>query len=68
MSQRWRVGESGLRVITTRGTYSLPAGALLDELPERYEGGVELVDDEFQPAGKRLGGYDNKMLRPAEDK
>lgn len=62
MAQRWRVGKGGLRVITARDSYSLPAGTVLDELPERYEGTLEVVE------WKRLDGYADKMLRPAEDK
>lgn len=62
MAQRWRVGEGGIRVTTTRGTYSLPAGAVLDEIPTQYEGTLEVIE------WKRLDGYEDKMLRPAEDK
>lgn len=62
MAQRWRVGEGGLRVMTARGTYSLPAGAVVDELPERYEGTLEVTE------WKEVSGYADKMLRPSEDK
>lgn len=64
---RYRVGAEGLRVITARGTYSLPPDVVLDEIPDQYEGKliVETLD-EIEP--KRLGGYENKMLTPAEDK
>lgn len=59
---RYRVGEEGVRVITGRGTYSLPPGAEIDELPDRYEGSLELIE------WKAVEGYEDKMLRPAEDK
>jgi hypothetical protein len=64
---RYRVGAEGLRVITARGTYTLPPDAVLDEIPHQYEGSliVEVLDEIEQ---KRVGGYENKMLRPAEDK
>lgn len=57
---RYRVGSEGLRVITARGTYSLPPGAVLDEQPERYEGTLEVVE------WKRLDGYEDKMIRPGQ--
>lgn len=66
MAQRWRVGEGGLRVITARGTYSLPAGAVLDEIPARCEGTLEVVEWGEMP--KSVFGYPVKVIRPAEDK
>lgn len=67
MAQRWRVGEGGVRVINRNGSaYSLPPGAVLDDLPERYEGTLEVLEwDAFR---KRRGGYQDKAIRPAEDK
>lgn len=59
---RYRVGEEGVRVITGRGTYSLPPGAVLDELPDQYEGTLELIE------WKAVEGYETKVIRPAEDK
>lgn len=63
---RYRVGSEGIRVITARGAYSLPPGAVLDEIPERYEGKLEVV--QFDDLPKRLDGYAAKVIRPAEDK
>lgn len=51
-----------MRVIRPNGTYSLPPGTMLDDLPDHYEGTLELVE------WKRLDGYADKMIRPAEDK
>jgi hypothetical protein len=72
---RYRVGSEGLRVITTRGIYSLPPGTVLDEIPERYEGKLEVVELDEAPNlldrpvfRKRLRGYADKRIRPAEDK
>lgn len=66
MTARYRVGEGGLRVVTPRGAaYSLPPGAVLDEIPYRYQGTLTLVEWD-EP--KRLGGYEDKRLRPDEDK
>lgn len=62
MAQRWRVGSEGLRVITDRGAYSLPPGAVIDELPHQYEGTLEVVE------WKQIGGYETAVVRPAEDK
>lgn len=64
---RYRVGSEGLRVITARGSYSLPPDALLDAIPEQYEGTL-LVEtlDEIEP--KQIGTYATKVIRPAEDK
>lgn len=62
MAQRWRVGSEGLKVIRPNGSYSLPPGAVVDELPERYEGTLEVIE------WKRLDGYADKVIRPAEDK
>lgn len=64
---RYRVGAEGLRVFTARGTYTLPPDALLDEIPQQYEGTL-LAErlDEIEP--KRLDTYADKMIRPAEDK
>lgn len=56
---RYRVGSEGIRVITARGSYSLPPGAVLDEIPDQYEGKLEVI---------QLDGYADKMIRPAEDK
>lgn len=64
---RYRVGSEGLRVITARGAYSLPPGAVLDEIPHQYEG--TLVVQELDEADvKAIHGYENKAIRPAEDK
>lgn len=63
---RYRVGEGGVRVIRPNGTYSLPPGAVVDELPHRYEG--ELREIQGDGTSKRLDGYADKMLRPIEDK
>ena len=64
---RYRVGAEGLRVITARGTYSLPPGTVLDEIPHQYEGQLIAEQlDEIEP--KQVHGYQNKRLTPAEDK
>jgi hypothetical protein len=75
---RYRVGEGGVRILPARGApYSLPPGVELDEIPHQYEGTLEVVAlDEVQSVGlldrpvfrKRLGGYEDKVIRPAEDK
>lgn len=62
MAERYRVGEGGVRVVTARGAYSLPPGAVLDELPHQYEGTLEVIE------WKRLDGYETAVVRPAEDK
>lgn len=63
---RYRVGEGGVRILPERGApYSLPPGVVLDELPARYEGSLAVV--EWDDA-KRLAGYADKAIRPAEDK
>jgi hypothetical protein len=62
---RYRVGEGGVRVMRPNGTYSLPPGAVLDELPERYEGTLEVVEWD-EP--KAVHGYETAVIRPAEDK
>jgi hypothetical protein len=60
---RYRVGEGGVRVTTARGAvYSLPPGAVVDELPDRYEGTLQVVE------WTAIDGYDTKVIRPAEDK
>jgi hypothetical protein len=65
---RYRVGAEGLRVTTARGTYTLPPDVVLDDIPEQYEGKllVETLDEIDLP--KRVGGYENKVIRVAEDK
>lgn len=63
---RYRVGEGGVRVIRPNVTYSLPPGVVLDELPERYEGTLEVVEMDELP--KAVHGYPDKMIRPTEDK
>lgn len=65
MTARYRVGEGGLRVTTPRGTYSLPPGAVLDEIPHRYEGTLTLIE---WSEPKHIDGYEDKRLMPAEDK
>jgi hypothetical protein len=72
---RYRVGSEGVRVIRPNGSYSLPPGAVLDEIPHQYEGRLEVVElDEAPPLldrpifRKRLGGYQDKVIRPPEDK
>jgi hypothetical protein len=60
---KYRVGAEGLRVSTASGTYTLPPGAVLDEIPEGYEGRLEVIVE-----GKRMDAYGNKMIQPAEDK
>lgn len=73
---RYRVGEGGLRVITARGTYSLPPGVVLDELPERYNGTLVVLNLDNLPTadpsvappvdGASAGAfYEDRMLRPA---
>jgi len=60
---QYRVGSGGLRVIHRDGSESqLPAGCVIDELPERYEGKLDVI--EF----KQVHGYADKQIRPAEDK
>lgn len=63
---RYRVGSEGLRVITARGTYTLPPGVVLDEIPSQYEGTLEAVALDELP--KAVHGYADKMLRSSEDK
>ncbi len=64
---RYRVGEGGVRILPVRGApYSLPPGVVLDELPARYEGKLEVIELDELP--KREHGYSDKMIRPAEDK
>jgi hypothetical protein len=65
---RYRVGEEGLRVITSRGTYSLPPGAEIAEIPDQYDGTLEVLELDEVPPLKVVGGYADKMIRPAEDK
>lgn len=69
---RYRVGSEGVRVIRPNGSYSLPPGVELDELPEHYEGTLEVVEMDDLLARphfrKRLGGYEDKAIRPPEDK
>jgi hypothetical protein len=66
---RYRVGEEGVRVTTASGAvYSLPPGAVVDELPDRYEGTLEVLELDEVPPLKVVGGYENKVIRPAEDK
>lgn len=65
---RYRVGSEGVRVIRPNGTYSLPPGAVLDEIPEQYEGRLEVLELDDVEAPKAVHGYADKMLRPTEDK
>ncbi len=59
----WRVGEGGIRVTTSGGAvYSLPPDTVLEEMPDRYEGKLHLIEV------KHVHGYENKVIRPAEDK
>ena len=60
---RYRVGAEGLRVSTARGAYTLPPGAVLDEIPEGYEGRLEVIVET-----KQEHGYQNKVIRPESDK
>lgn len=63
MTARYRVTDEGLRVINPDGSsYSLPPGTVLDEIPHKYEGSLEVI------AWKRLDDYEDKMLRPAATK
>lgn len=62
---RYRVGEGGVRVISGRGTYSLPPGTVLEEIPHQYEGKLETIEWD-EP--KRVDGYQTAVIRPAEDK
>lgn len=64
---RYRVGAEGLRVITTRGTYSLPPGVVLNELPDRYEGTLT-TEPLIESEPKRLEGYETAVIRPGEVK
>lgn len=66
---RYRVGEGGIRVTTSGGAvYSLPPGAVLDEIPQRYEGKLIVEELDEAPPLKAVHGYANKMLHPVEDK
>ena len=68
MTARYRVGESGVRILPPRGApYWLPPGVVLDELPGRYEGTLELID---WSEPKQLDTYDDKAIHPGmyEDK
>jgi hypothetical protein len=60
---RYRVGAEGLRVSTARGSYTLPPGAVLYEIPDGYEGKLEVIVET-----KQEHGYADKQLRPTEDK
>ena len=61
---QYRVSKEGVTIILPDGgRYSLPPGAVLEELPDRYEGKLELI-----PETKQEHGYADKMIRPAEDK
>jgi len=60
---QYRVGAEGLRVSTARGSYTLPPGAVIDEIPEGYEGKLEVIVE-----GKRMDAYGKKVILPAEDK
>ena len=61
---QYRVSKDGVTIINRDGgRYSLPPGTVLDELPDRYEGKLELI-----PETKQEHGYQNKVIRPAEDK
>jgi hypothetical protein len=66
MMTRYRVGSEGVRVIRPNGSYSLPPGTVLDDLPEHYEGTLEMIEGDDPP--KRRKGYADKAVRPAEDK
>jgi hypothetical protein len=66
---RYRVGEEGLRVTTASGAvYSLPPGAEIAEIPDQYDGTLEVLELDEVPPLKVVGGYADKMIRPAEDK
>lgn len=57
----WRVGGNGLRAIHADGSESvLPPGTLLDDLPDRYEGRLELV------SWPREATYDDKAVLPPD--
>ena len=61
---QYRVSKEGVVIILPDGArYSLPPGAVLDELPDRYEGKLELIQET-----KQEHGYADKMIRTAEDK
>jgi hypothetical protein len=63
----WRVGAAGVRVHHPDGSDMWhPPGSVLDSLPDSYTGELERIDEPEQP--KRLSGYRDKMLHPAEDK
>lgn len=64
---RYRVGSEGLRVTTAQGVYSLPPGAVLDEIPHQYEGRL-IVEELDEVEAKAIHRYDDKQLRPTEDK
>lgn len=60
---RWRVGEGGIRVVTPHGAaYHLPPGTVIEEIPHQYQGTIEVIE------WKQLDGYENKSLKPPEDK
>lgn len=42
--------------------YSLPPGAVLDEIPHQYQGTLEVVEWD------RIDGYEDKRLQPPENK
>lgn len=63
MAARYRVGSEGVRIYPSRGApYWLPPGVVLDELPGRYEGTLELLEwDE-----RALDTYADKALYPGQ--
>ena len=63
----WRVGGAGIRVHHPDGSdLHYPPGTIIDALPDHYEGDLERIDEPEQP--KRLSGYRDKVIHPAEDK
>jgi hypothetical protein len=41
---------------------------VIDEIPDQYEGTLEVLELDEVPPLKVVGGYADKMIRPAEDK
>ena len=61
---QYRVGKDGVLIIQPDGgRFSLPPGTVLDEIPEGYEGKLEVIVET-----KQEHGYADKMIRTAEDK
>lgn len=58
----WRVGSRGLRVIHEDGSETLlPPGSLIAEIPDHFDGGLQLVVVE-EP-----GTYTDKKMHAAGD-